>query len=404
MRTGRGSSRRIHRPSRIGLSTSLRALPPMSMRRYKRLIAHSSMAPGPIPSARTRQSRTGDRRCGHRQCRDACPHRVSIDCGKVLSETTAFMNVCADYLRFFGELADKITGYTSAPPPAGIHAYTIRAPLGVVAAIVPWNNPLWLLSLKLGPALAAGNSRRDQAIGDLRRSGDRISEMRRRGRRHPQGSRQSRDQLRRALRAGEEKCSYYRRCPRDWCRFCQSFREEGATVAIGDIDTIRAAATAAGIGQGAYTIRLDVTDQASIDAAVAEVTAKAGSLDVLVNNAAVFDLRAVRRDHPRELRPTVSYQRRWNPVHDAGRCPPDDRAGPRRKDRQHGKPSRPPRRGVVAVYCATKAAVISLTQSAGLNLIRAQDQCERHRARRGRGRTLGTRRRTRRQVRSRAAR
>lgn len=82
----------------------------------------------------------------------------SIDCGKVLSETTAFMNVCADYLRFFGELADKITGYTFTPPPAGIHAYTIRVPLGVVAAIVPWNNPLWLLSLKLGPALAAGNT------------------------------------------------------------------------------------------------------------------------------------------------------------------------------------------------------------------------------------------------------
>ena len=81
-----------------------------------------------------------------------------IDCGKVLSETTAFMNVCADYLRFFGELADKITGYTFTPPRAGIHAYTIRAPLGVVAAIVPWNNPLWLLSLKLGPALAAGNT------------------------------------------------------------------------------------------------------------------------------------------------------------------------------------------------------------------------------------------------------
>ena len=85
----------------------------------QRLIAHSSMAPGPDPSTRTRQSRAGNRRCGYRQCRDVA--RIEFDrCGKVLSETTAFMNVCADYLRFFGELADKITGYTFTPPPAGI--------------------------------------------------------------------------------------------------------------------------------------------------------------------------------------------------------------------------------------------------------------------------------------------
>lgn len=82
----------------------------------------------------------------------------SIDCGKVISETRRFVQVCADYLRFFGELADKITGDTFVPPQPGIVAMTRRVPVGVVAAIVPWNNPLWLLSLKLGPALAAGNT------------------------------------------------------------------------------------------------------------------------------------------------------------------------------------------------------------------------------------------------------
>lgn len=82
----------------------------------------------------------------------------SIDCGKVISETTGFVQVCADFLRFFGELADKVTGETFTAPRPGMHAYTIRVPVGVVAAIVPWNNPLWLLSLKLGPALAAGNT------------------------------------------------------------------------------------------------------------------------------------------------------------------------------------------------------------------------------------------------------
>src|SRR5262245_39552617 len=65
---------------------------------------------------------------------------------------------------------------------------------------------------------------------------------------------------------------------------------EGARVAIGDIDQARAASTAAEIGKGAYALRLDVTEEASIDAAIAEVTATAGGLDILVNGAAVFDL------------------------------------------------------------------------------------------------------------------
>ena len=73
--------------------------------------------------------------------------------------------------------------------------------------------------------------------------------------------------------------------------FAKAYVEEGATVAIGDIDTTRAAATAAEIGPGAYPVRLDVTDQVSIDAALAEVTAKAGGLDILVNNAAYSTLR-----------------------------------------------------------------------------------------------------------------
>jgi acyl-CoA reductase-like NAD-dependent aldehyde dehydrogenase len=82
----------------------------------------------------------------------------AADSGKVLTETTRFASVCADYLRFFGELADKVTGDTFTPPQPGMTAFTKRVPVGVVAAIVPWNNPLWLLSLKLGPALAAGNT------------------------------------------------------------------------------------------------------------------------------------------------------------------------------------------------------------------------------------------------------
>ena len=151
--------------------------------------------------------------------------------------------------------------------------------------------------------------------------------------------------------------------------FAKAYVEEGATVAIGDIDTTRAAATAAEIGPGAYPVRLDVTDQASIDAAIAEVTAKADGLDILVNNAAIFDL-APFAEITRE-----SYDRLFR-VNVAGTLFTMQAAARQMIAQGRGgkiinMASRAGRRGeaLVAVYCATKAAVISLTQSAGLNLI-----------------------------------
>jgi len=65
---------------------------------------------------------------------------------------------------------------------------------------------------------------------------------------------------------------------------------EGARVAIGDIDMDAAREAAAAIGNGAWAVPLDVTDQAGIEAGVAAVAERAGRLDILVNNAAVFDL------------------------------------------------------------------------------------------------------------------
>ena len=151
--------------------------------------------------------------------------------------------------------------------------------------------------------------------------------------------------------------------------FAKAYVEEGATVAIGDIDTTRAAAMAVEIGQGAYPVRLDVTDQASIDAAVAEVTAKADGLDILVNNAAIFDL-APFAEITRE-----SYDRLFR-VNVAGTLFTMQAAARQMIAQGRGgkiinMASQAGRRGeaLVAVYCATKAAVISLTQSAGLNLI-----------------------------------
>ena len=80
------------------------------------------------------------------------------DAGKNLTESQNFMMFCATYFRFFGELADKVMGKTFTTPFPGIQGHTHRVPVGVVAAIIPWNNPLWLLAMKLGPAIAGGNT------------------------------------------------------------------------------------------------------------------------------------------------------------------------------------------------------------------------------------------------------
>ncbi len=80
------------------------------------------------------------------------------DAGKNLTESTNFMTFCARFFRFYGEIADKVAGQTFSTPFPGIQAFTHRVPVGVVAAVIPWNNPLWLLSMKLGPAIAGGNT------------------------------------------------------------------------------------------------------------------------------------------------------------------------------------------------------------------------------------------------------
>ncbi|WP_340119484.1 L-iditol 2-dehydrogenase [Pelagibius sp. 7325] len=151
--------------------------------------------------------------------------------------------------------------------------------------------------------------------------------------------------------------------------FAQAYAAEGATVALGDIDLPRAEAAAAAIGPRAFAVHLDVTRQESIDAAVEAVVARAGGLDILVNNAALFDLAPIA-----EIT-RASYERVFS-VNVAGVLF-TLQAAARAMIRQGrgGKiinmASQAGRRGepLVAVYCASKAAVISLTQSAALNLI-----------------------------------
>ncbi|MCK7612986.1 L-iditol 2-dehydrogenase [Roseibium sediminicola] len=152
--------------------------------------------------------------------------------------------------------------------------------------------------------------------------------------------------------------------------FAARYAAEGARVAIGDINLAGAEAAAADIGPNAYAVQLDVTDQASIDAAIAAVEQEAGGLDILINNAALFDLAPIV-----EIT-RASYERLFQ-INVGGTLFVMQAAAKSMISRgQGGKiinmASQAGRRGeaLVGVYCATKAAVISLTQSAGLDLIK----------------------------------
>ncbi|MDF3129180.1 L-iditol 2-dehydrogenase [Kiritimatiellaeota bacterium B1221] len=151
--------------------------------------------------------------------------------------------------------------------------------------------------------------------------------------------------------------------------FAEAYVREGAQVALCDIDLERAEVSAKEIGEGAFAVQLDVTNQESIDQAVQSVVSRLGGLDILVNNAGVFDL-APLVEISRE-----SYDRLFS-INVSGTLFMMQAAAKQMISQGKGgriinMASQAGRRGepLVAVYCATKAAVISLTQSAALNLI-----------------------------------
>ena len=82
----------------------------------------------------------------------------TTDSGKLAAETRSQTAYIADYYRYYGGLADKIQGATLPIDKPDMHVFTRREPIGVVAAIVPWNAEMFLTATKLGPALAAGNT------------------------------------------------------------------------------------------------------------------------------------------------------------------------------------------------------------------------------------------------------
>ncbi len=152
--------------------------------------------------------------------------------------------------------------------------------------------------------------------------------------------------------------------------FAEAYVAEGAQVAVADIDFEAAKATAAEIGGKAYALYLDVTQQDSIEAAIVKVQEQAGGLDILINNAALFDLAPI-LDVTR-----ASYDRLFSVNVGGSLFMLQSAAQVMIYQGRGGKiinmASQAGRRGeaMVGVYCATKAAIINLTQSAGLDLIK----------------------------------
>ena len=82
----------------------------------------------------------------------------TIDTGKLLGETRWQAKYIAEVFHYYAGCADKIQGATLPIDKPDMIAMTMREPLGVVAAVVPWNSQLFLVAVKIGPALAAGNT------------------------------------------------------------------------------------------------------------------------------------------------------------------------------------------------------------------------------------------------------
>ncbi|MFM8747005.1 MAG: L-iditol 2-dehydrogenase [Aestuariivirga sp.] len=150
----------------------------------------------------------------------------------------------------------------------------------------------------------------------------------------------------------------------------EGYAREGARVCVADIGLAAAEETAARIGNGAFALALDVTKIESIRACVAEAERRMGGIGILVNNAAVFD-----------MAPWGEItQQSYDVIFDVNvkgllfmlQEVSESMKRPGKGGKIINFASQAGRRGepLVAVYCASKAAVISLTQSAGLALIK----------------------------------
>ncbi|KTR06615.1 sorbitol dehydrogenase [Aureimonas ureilytica] len=152
--------------------------------------------------------------------------------------------------------------------------------------------------------------------------------------------------------------------------FAEAFVKEGAKVVIADINIERARTAAAGIGPAATAKALDVTKVEEIEKLVAEVDAEFGGIDILVNNAAIFDMA------PINAITEESYERVFD-INLKGplfmmKAVSNVMIQRGRGGKIINMASQAGRRGeaLVTLYCASKAAVISATQSAALALVK----------------------------------
>jgi NAD(P)-dependent dehydrogenase (short-subunit alcohol dehydrogenase family) len=152
--------------------------------------------------------------------------------------------------------------------------------------------------------------------------------------------------------------------------FAEAFVKEGAKVVIADIDIQRATVAAAAIGPAAKAVKLDVTDLAAIEAVVKAIDEEFGGIDILVNNAAIFDMAPINeitedsynRVFAINLKAPLFVMKAVSNVMIAR-----GRGG-----KIINMASQAGRRGeaLVTLYCASKAAIISATQSAALALVK----------------------------------
>ncbi len=152
--------------------------------------------------------------------------------------------------------------------------------------------------------------------------------------------------------------------------FAEAFVQEGAKVIIADIDVARATAAAEAIGPAAKAVKLDVTDLSAIDQVVADIDKEYGGIDILVNNAAIFDMA------PIQAITESSYDRVFD-INLKGplfmmKAVANVMISRGRGGKIINMASQAGRRGeaLVTLYCASKAAIISATQSAALALIK----------------------------------
>ncbi len=122
--------------------------------------AHTAMTEGPWAGLTPTERGRALRRLGDLMAENSEElGRVETrDTGKLFKETRWQSTYIAEYFQFFAGAADKVGGETLPIDKPDLFVFTEREPVGVVAAVVPWNSQMFLSATKIAPALAAGNA------------------------------------------------------------------------------------------------------------------------------------------------------------------------------------------------------------------------------------------------------